>query len=521
MPLAPSPRLHYDLFVVHRSLRFQLILSVVLTVVCGLGASQWLGTHLSERALEQDLGHRELLLVKAVGTLWQQTSRQRLSRDLKTLIEGQRPIRAIDVFRLRNGRWEPVATTRGAAQARELRLAPHQAAQLRANLTTRTPLPGVPEGTAWSLLAPLRGESGTAGAVQVEVHPVAFGQLKKWLRVVDGLGLASSIAVISLALALVLERGVNRPLANLVNGMRRAESGDLAVRLTTARAGEFSFLARGFNSMLARLQDLTTGLETRVERATQELAAKNVELQVANARLSEIQLEAGRTERLAAHGQMAAAIAHELGTPLNSVLGYTQLLLREEGIPERADKLAIIESQVQRMADTIRSMLDQARIQAVHRASVVIAPLVQEALALLSPRLASRDLVVQQDIATDLPPIPADPTGIRQVLINLLTNAIDATQPPGTVTIGARVGRNDGTHGPHVELTVRDTGQGMTPEELRRACEPFYTTKVPGHGTGLGLVIVDHIVRAHQGRLVIESTPTKGTTVRVQLPLES
>lgn len=518
--LAEVRKLRYHRPPVHRSLRFQLVVSVLFTVVVSLGVSQWLGNRLSERALEQDFGGRELLVVNAVDSLWQHTNRKQLRRHLTTLTKGQRPIHAIDVFRLRGGRWKAVATTRSPGNSDDWQLGPEEGAQLEANLEVRTALPALGGIPGWRLVSPLRRADTVTGAVQVDVRPTHFTQLRRRLRTVDWLVVASSIAVVSLLLTLLLERGVTRPVAALVDGMRRAERGDLGARVAPPRSAEFRFLTRGFNSMLVRLQDLTTGLEARVEQATRQLAAKNVELQAVNEKLSDAQFEAGRTERLAAHGQMAATIAHELGTPLNSVLGYTQLLLREEAVPERAEKLAVIESQVQRMADTIRSMLDQARDQSLEHAPVAITPLVEESLALLSARLASRSLTVQTRIAPDLPPVRGDATGLRQVLINLLTNAIDATQPTGTITVGAAVLPSDDPRPRHVELTVCDTGHGMTAEELRRACEPFYTTKVPGHGTGLGLVVVDHIVRGHRGRLLIESTCAQGTTVRVQLPAE-
>jgi len=128
--------------------------------------------------------------------------------------------------------------------------------------------------------------------------------------------------------------------------------------------------------------------------------------------------------------------------------------------------------------------------------------------------------VLRHELALDLPPVPGDAAALRQVLINLLANAIDATEPPGTIVVGARVLSPNG-RGPQMEITVSDSGHGMTEEEVRRVFEPFYTTKAPGRGTGLGLAIVDHIVRAHGGQVVVESIPGRGTTMRVRLPLEA
>jgi signal transduction histidine kinase len=172
------------------------------------------------------------------------------------------------------------------------------------------------------------------------------------------------------------------------------------------------------------------------------------------------------------------------------------------------------------MVETIRSVLDRTRDVPVQRAPVPIEPLVSEVLVLLAAQLAARNIVPTVDLAPGLPPVPGDAIGLRQVLLNLLTNALDASSTPGRIAVSACVTTN-GTRTPYLEIAVRDSGHGMSAEEVQRAFEPFYTTKAPGRGTGLGLAIVDHIVRAHGGHLIIDSTPGHGTVMRVHLPLEA
>jgi signal transduction histidine kinase len=138
----------------------------------------------------------------------------------------------------------------------------------------------------------------------------------------------------------------------------------------------------------------------------------------------------------------------------------------------------------------------------------------------MSTRLAACDLIAESRILPDLPVVQGDAVGLRQVLLNLLTNAIDATERPGRITVSAAVLEPNGHPPRYLELAVRDSGHGMTPEEQRRVFEPFYTTKAPGRGTGLGLAIVDHIVREHGGQIQVDSRPGQGTTMRVWLPLE-
>jgi signal transduction histidine kinase len=502
---------------VYQSLRFRLIASGVVAVMVGLGVFQWLGTRHSERMLEEDLRGRAGLVAETVRSLWEQAEPSQLHQTLATLVGGQGLIRAIDIFRFRDGRWEMTETTRTGEEPGAPTLRTGPAAQLAAHETISTRLED--GGSAWRVAVPLQKAGGVVGAVQVETQRAEFSHLGESPRLVDGLIGAGSAVLVVLTLVFLLERRLTRPVAAVVDGMRRAERGDFGARVAVPRGGEFSSLARSFNSMLSHVETLTADPEARLERATRDLAAKNLELRVVNEKLAEAQVDVTRAERLAAHGHAAATIAHELGTPLNSVLGYTQLLLRDELVSERIDKLVIIESQVRRMADTMRDVLDQVRHQTLERVPVALEPLIAESLTLLSPRIDSRALGVQTDVPADLPPVAGDAAGLRQVLINLLTNAIDATSPRGTITVTARVLAGDGARA-CLELSVRDTGEGMTREQLHRAREPFYTTKAPGRGTGLGLAIVDQIVRAHQGRLVMESTPGQGTSMRVELPLE-
>ena len=484
-----------------------------------LAVSQWVDTRLSERAEERDLQERALLALRTVASLWGRTELEALRRQLVAINEGDREITAIDIFGLAGGRPEVLLTTRDAPEAAAGTLTPAAATQLARGSSMTLDRERIGAGV-WRVAVPLRRDGAFVGAAQVELSLDELARLRRRLRVIDGAILVCSTLLISFALAFFLERRVARPVAALVAGMQRAESGELGVRVEAARGGEFAFLAGSLNRMLSRLEELTAGLESRVRQATRDLAEKNRELQQANQRLWQAQLEIGRSGRLAALGQMAATIAHELGTPLNSVLGYTQLLRRQPWSADDGEKLAIIESQVQRMIETIRSVLDRTRDRELHHAPVSLGPLVAEALTIVSSRLAGREVALQSLVPPDLPPVPADAAALRQVLLNLLTNAIDATEPPGTITVSAVVLPQNGRPGRTLELTVSDTGHGMAPEELRRAVEPFYTTKAPGRGTGLGLAIVDHIVRAHGGQLEVESARGHGTSVRVRLPME-
>ena len=499
-----------------RTLRVQLIAIVVLTVAVVLTLSQWVNTRQSEHALEQDMRERGLLVGRAVASRQGRTNKE----ELRTVIEGDREIVAINTYRLADGVLVPDVRVSEVDGAGGCTLTAQDVDALAHGDLTRTFQ--APDGTdRRCITVPQREDGRIVGAAQVDLKAAAVVRLKRRLQTIYGIVLLASIILISVVLSFFLERQVAHPVAALVEGMRRAERGDRGVRVQQSAGGEFGFVTGTFNRMLSRIEDLTAGLEERVRIATQDLAEKNRELSIANEKLWQAQLEVGRSERLATLGQMAGTLAHELGTPLNSVLGYVQLLRREERASEPAEKLAVIESQVQRMIETIRSVLDRTRDVPVQRTPVPVGPLVSETLALLSSQLAARNIVPSVELAPGLPAVPGDAIGLRQVLLNLLTNALDATVAPGRIGISACVAAGNGDRTRYLEIAVRDTGHGMSADEVRRVFEPFYTTKAPGRGTGLGLVIVDHIVRAHGGHLIVDTTPGQGTVMRVHLPLEA
>jgi len=505
-----------------RSLHVRLIAIVVCTVTAVLVLSQAFDSHLTERAINQDRRERAALVLHAVDSMWGSATPERLRERLGTLVFGDPEVTAIDVFRFDGPRAEVEASTRPADELAAAAPDAAHVAELRRDSGLSRPIRVGMTADVWRLDLPLSRDGVVVGAAQVDVRGANEARLVSRIRLFGVAELLGSIALISLVLTRFLERHVTRPVNALVDGMRRVERGDLASRVTPQADGELRFLGERFNGMVARLEVLTTDLGAQVQRATASLAERNAQLQAANDRLWEAQLELGRGERLAALGQMAGTLAHELGTPLNSVLGYVQLLQRDALTAAQRDKLAIVESQLRRMIDEMRSVLDRTRDVPLRRSEVEMGALVADAATVVASRLAARHLTLAADVAPDLPRVPADAVGLRQVLLNLLLNAIDASPEHGSIHVRAALppGAGNGVRR-ELELSVVDSGPGMSSDELQRAFEPFYTTKAPGRGTGLGLVIVEHIVRAHGGRVLAESVPGHGTAMRVRLPLEA
>lgn len=269
-------------------------------------------------------------------------------------------------------------------------------------------------------------------------------------------------------------------------------------------------------------------LEERVRQRTSEVAETNsalraeiMERRKAEKELLQLQSEMGRVERLATLGKMAGAIAHDLGTPLNSVLGYAQLLSQEDLTERARRRLTIIESQINRMGEIIQRYLSHAR-EAPARTPVKISELIRDTLVLLQPFFQQRGVEITTNLANSLPVLQADVSSLQRVLINLLDNAVDAcNRQGGRIQIKTTDHPADAKKGREIAVEITDNGVGIAPEVLPRLFDFFVTTKTPGKGTGLGLVICQEIIKAHGGTIEISSQVGVGTTVTICLPIES
>ncbi|HEV8343993.1 MAG TPA: ATP-binding protein [Candidatus Binatia bacterium] len=267
-------------------------------------------------------------------------------------------------------------------------------------------------------------------------------------------------------------------------------------------------------------------LEKRVEERTIELAQANESLRAeilerkrAENELWRLQREMGRVERLAALGRITGTIAHELGTPLNSVLGYTQLLAQEELSEGARRRLTIIATQVQRMGDIIQHYLSRTRGSS-RKDQIHINEMVRETLVLLNPIFQQHAVEVTAILAESLPLLRGDEASLQRVLINVLDNAVDATKERGLLKIATHASRSSETEGPGVIIEITDTGAGIPAELLPKIFDLFVTTKPSGKGTGLGLVVCQEIVKAHRGNIEINSRVGEGTCVRIFLPAD-
>jgi signal transduction histidine kinase/Fe-S-cluster-containing hydrogenase component 2 len=249
----------------------------------------------------------------------------------------------------------------------------------------------------------------------------------------------------------------------------------------------------------------------------EELEATVARLQRSDRELESTQDRLVQTERLASMGQISAGVAHEINNPLSTILLYTHLLLKRhrEGDPESED-IRMILSEATRCRSIMRGLLDFARQSRVVKAPTDLGTVVGAVVADFCLKVQGTGMTVRAEVADDLPAAMLDAEQIRQMLVNLVQNGLDAGAGRGEVTVSAGLGAD----GHSVVIRVRDTGCGMPPEVQSQIFTPFYTTKQLGKGTGMGMSIVYGVVKMHAGDISVESSPGSGTTFHIRLPLE-
>jgi two-component system NtrC family sensor kinase len=264
-----------------------------------------------------------------------------------------------------------------------------------------------------------------------------------------------------------------------------------AMALLLKRVGEY------LQQLNQALQENKAELEARIAERTREL--------------QEAQAHVLHQEKMAAFGLLAAGIAHEVGNPLTSISSMVQMLQNRESDTYTLNKLALVNGQLQRIRGTLRELIEFSRPASSERTRVSLRDILDEALNIAKYYKRMRGRIPTPDLPPDLPPLIAVRDQLVQVFLNLVLNALDATDRDGRIDL--LVTRRAGG----VEVSVRDSGSGIAREHASRLFQPYFTTKK--HGTGLGLFVTRQLVLDHGGTVTFDSRVGEGTTFRVFLPL--
>jgi signal transduction histidine kinase len=274
----------------------------------------------------------------------------------------------------------------------------------------------------------------------------------------------------------------------------------------------------------SELRKLNEDLDRKVTERTAHLNAEIVErkrveqeLKQKSEELQEMTQQLWQTAKMASVGELAASIAHELNNPLATVTLRTESLLTRMTEDDPSYKsLKIAEQELERMGNLIANILQFSRRTTRQISTLDVCEEIDKTMELIHYHVRKHSIKIAKEYSSDTPKIHADRQQLRQLFLNLFTNASDAMPGGGTLTVRVMAFHER----KRVVVEIADTGSGIPPDILSRVTEPFFTTKPQGKGTGLGLAICRRIVREHNGEIDIESDgiPGRGTTVRISLP---
>ena len=370
-------------------------------------------------------------------------------------------------------------------------------------------------GRSRAVVAPVMRGNHVGGALQVDAehwggvwfslkptpNPLDLARDEGWSLERLSVFLVPIMALLLLGMWYLLSHRVVRPLEQLEDVATAVSQGDYSRRLEDAREDEVGHVMASFNRMMSLVEGYRDELEDRVVEKTKEIEQKTRELMLG--------------QRLAATGQLAAGIAHEINNPLAGMINVVKRLERSDLKPEqRAAYLEILEEGMERIGSIVQQLLAVSP-RKVTPSLVDVHKELERVVALTDHKAGQKGVTIVTDLAEEAPPILGECNEIGQIFLNLVINAIDASHEGGRVDIRTTSASD------RLVCTIEDYGVGMPPEVAERAFDMFFTTKEVGEGTGIGLATVHHLVEAHGGTLELRSAVGEGTQVTVRFPTDA
>jgi signal transduction histidine kinase len=327
----------------------------------------------------------------------------------------------------------------------------------------------------------------------------AYWLIHQTRRVLLLLGLGAIVCGTSLAIMMAMLIG--RPIARLVTNVDAFTRATYGRSITVEGNDEISYLAHAFEQMRDSLQSHLANL-----------AAEKRRLEETNQRVQATQQQLIQSERLAAVGQVAARVAHEVNNPLAIIKTAISIINhRQRDHNPAAEQLQMIEEEISRIARIIDELRDFSRPVPTDEV-VDVNHIIQGLAGLLDGNLRQRQILLKVDLESRLPSVRISADQLKQVILNIVRNGEDAMPEGGELTI------RTACKGHFVECSITDTGSGISPEHRGRLFDPFFTTKGKGRGMGLGLSVSYSIIQGAHGYIDAESEVGQGSTFRVSLP---
>ena len=508
---------------------------IVPTTILAILMISYVDSQVVSRLLEWEIRDNALNIA---GSLAQDLSRidapgyESLHSWLGQLLETNSYIRRIDVFRMEGGSLSRIDTTSSSNAAP---IGIEEAAAMREGLPRVLPQYHDRE-RALKVIVPYKNPPGAVmGCISVTSSLHLVDSVLGVNRRIDLILIPLSVLALVILLHYLFTSGLTGRIGRLEHAMMQARSGSPGDRAPVDRQDELGSIARTFNEtmdeidrasrerdrLLEEQKNFNTQLQERVRDATRDLSDANLQLIQVNRDLIDAQRLLTRYERMAVAAQMAAAFAHEVGSPLSAISTHLELMAEESGCSDDTRRrIRLIQEQVSRITGFVEDL--QAETRAAARAFILVQlnDILNQLRLFLHQHLERRKIRLELRLHENLPEIDANGQQLQQVFLNLLNNAADAMPDGGTIRLETRL-EHEEPGKESVVVTIADSGVGIAPEEQKRIFDPFFSTKDLRRGTGLGLSIATSIIRQHQGTIGLESEPGKGATFTIRFPVPS
>ncbi len=338
---------------------------------------------------------------------------------------------------------------------------------------------------------------------------------------------ATVFSLFSIVVASLIARHLTRPIGILSAVTERIRRGEYDVQVPIRRKDEIGNLADSFQDMAqdlkvliqkerqksGELEKAKIGLEDMVK----ELAKINDKLQKEIKERGRLEAIARQSDKMAAVGQLAAGVAHEINNPLQIILGFSEVAVHHLKPEDPNSKVLLgIQREAMRCKNLVRSLLTFSRVRKSDKDNIDLNETVTNAMELILAQGKSKRIQIVKELGDMDSKMFASANQIQQVVLNLCNNAIDAMNSGGTLTVRTRKIERNGE--PYFQIDVEDTGRGISEDIQKKIFNPFFTTKEVGEGTGLGLSLAYEIIEKHGGEIDFKTQTGKGTTFTVTLP---
>mgnify|MGYP002700263720 FL=1 len=362
------------------------------------------------------------------------------------------------------------------------------------------------------------------GWVEIELS-LANTKIAKYQHLATSIGTVVITLICCLILAIRMSRSISNPIQIMVESVDKISDGKIDTRVHINSGDEFQTLASGINAMAIAIQRTKAEHQQNIEQATHDIRETLETIEVQNIELDMARKEALEGSRI--KSEFLTNISHEIRTPLNGILGFTRILLKDQSDPRKTEHLQTIEMSANGLLTIINDILDLSKIDAgklvLENIDFNVRETLEEVLTINAPEAHKKSLELVSLIYSDVPPfLTGDPLRIKQVLTNLISNAIKFT-PQGNITIRV-LALDEDVNQATVKFEITDTGIGLNEDQKKKLFKAFSqadsSTSRQFGGTGLGLVISQHLVTAMQGDIGVESAEGEGATFSFSVTLK-